>query len=100
MGDATAVVVRALPPPRPHLRLRLHDPDHERAAGYVAAWAKGLREQGLAGEIAFDTYRPETGRYGTGAAMAAADELFAADSAAALPSSPSSPSIERSSRRH
>ncbi|WP_455362346.1 lantibiotic dehydratase [Streptomyces sp. SYSU K21746] len=70
--------------PAPHLRLRLHDADHEHAAGQVAAWAAELRQRGLLGEITFDAYRPETGRYGTGAAMAAAEELFAADSTAVL----------------
>ncbi|MFF1914314.1 lantibiotic dehydratase [Streptomyces sp. NPDC058239] len=70
--------------PVPHLRLRLHDADHEHAAGLMAAWAAELRQCGLLGEIAFDAYQPETGRYGTGAAMAAAEELFAADSTAVL----------------
>ncbi|WP_434593620.1 lantibiotic dehydratase [Streptomyces sp. A5-4] len=70
--------------PAPHLRLRLHDPDGERAAGRMAAWAAGLRQHGLAGKITFDAYRPETGRYGTGPAMEAAEELFAADSAAVV----------------
>jgi thiopeptide-type bacteriocin biosynthesis protein len=70
--------------PTPHLRLRLHDPDHERAAGRMAAWADGLRQHGLVGEVVFDTYRAETGRYGPGTAMEAAEALFAADSAAAL----------------
>ncbi|MGY4934838.1 lantibiotic dehydratase [Streptomyces sp. 900116325] len=65
--------------PAPHLRLRLHDADHEHAAGQVAAWAADLRQRGLLGEIAFDAYRPETGRYGTGA-----EELFATDSTAVL----------------
>ncbi|WP_411146320.1 lantibiotic dehydratase [Streptomyces sp. x-80] len=51
--------------PGPHLRLRLHDADRERAAGRIAAWADGLRQASLVGEIAFDAYRPETGRYGT-----------------------------------
>ncbi|MFF3277222.1 lantibiotic dehydratase [Streptomyces chrestomyceticus] len=68
--------------PQPHLRIRLHDPDTARAVGRVAVWADGLRQRGLIGEITFDTYRPETGRYGTGAAMTAAEALFAADSAA------------------
>lgn len=68
----------------PHLRLRVHDGDTARAVGRVAAWAEGLRDLGLLGEISFDTYRPETGRYGTGAAMTAAEALFAADSAAVL----------------
>jgi thiopeptide-type bacteriocin biosynthesis protein len=70
--------------PTPHLRLRLHDPDHAQAAGRIAAWADGLRQCGLVGEVVFDAYRPETGRYGPGAAMEAAEALFAADSAAAL----------------
>ncbi|GAA2113821.1 thiopeptide-type bacteriocin biosynthesis protein [Streptomyces synnematoformans] len=70
--------------PRPHLRLRVRDVDTEQAAGHLVAWAARLRQAGLAGEIAFDTYRPETGRYGTGADMDAAEDLFAADSAAVL----------------
>lgn len=70
--------------PAPHLRLRLHDADRARAAGYVAAWADGLRQLGLIAEITFDAYQPETGRYGAGAAMTAAEALFAADSAAVL----------------
>lgn len=70
--------------PTPHLRLRVHDPDHGRAAARVATWAGNLRMLGLLGEISFGTYRPETGRYGTGPAMTAAENLFAADSAAIL----------------
>jgi thiopeptide-type bacteriocin biosynthesis protein len=42
-----------------------------------------LRCRGLAGDLLLDTYRPETARFGGGAAMSAAEELFAADSAAA-----------------
>ncbi|MEE4541352.1 lantibiotic dehydratase [Streptomyces sp. V4-01] len=70
--------------PAPHLRIRLHDAECARASGYVAAWADGLRQLGLVGEIAFGAYQPETGRYGAGAAMTAAEALFAADSAAVL----------------
>ncbi|MFD7639544.1 lantibiotic dehydratase [Kitasatospora sp. NPDC059795] len=70
--------------PRPHLRLRIHDTDRQRAAGHLAVWSEELRRAGLAGEITFDTYRPESGRYGTGAAMDAAEALFATDSAAVL----------------
>ncbi|MGW7351335.1 lantibiotic dehydratase, partial [Streptomyces sp. NPDC054784] len=70
--------------PRPHLRLRVRDADTTRAAGHLAAWAGELRQAGLAGEIAFDTYRPESDRYGTGDAMDAAERLFAADSAVVL----------------
>jgi class I lanthipeptide synthase len=69
--------------PAPHLRLRIHDPDW-RAAGHVAAWAADLRHEGLAADVTFDTYRPETGRYGPRSVMSGAEELFAADSAAVL----------------
>lgn len=70
--------------PADHLRIRVHDTDGARAAGHLAAWAGHLRQRGLVGEIAFDSYVPETGRYGGGTAMAAAEELFAADSSSAL----------------
>ena len=73
--------------PDPHLRLRLLLPDaaaYGRAAADAGTWAAGLRDAGLARHIVFGTYYPETGRYGSGAAMTAAESVFAADSAAAL----------------
>ncbi len=73
--------------PEPHLRVRLRLPGpgaYGLAAQQVGTWAAGLRDLGLASRIQFDTYYPETGRYGSGAAMAAAESVFAADSAAAL----------------
>ncbi|MER7000323.1 lantibiotic dehydratase [Streptomyces sp. NPDC000410] len=73
--------------PDPHLRLRVRLDRAEafgRVAERVGTWAAGRRELGLVGRIQWDTYHPETGRYGTGAAMAAAESVFAADSAAAL----------------
>ncbi|MGH3778300.1 MAG: lantibiotic dehydratase [Pseudonocardiaceae bacterium] len=70
--------------PAPHLRLRLHTQDYGQAAGRVGAWAADLRRRGLIGELTLDTYHPESGRYGSGPAMAAAEALFAADSAAVL----------------
>jgi thiopeptide-type bacteriocin biosynthesis protein len=70
--------------PRPHLRIRLHTTDYGAAAVRVGRWAAALREQGLAGDLSLDTYHPESGRYGDGPALAAVEELFAADSAAAL----------------
>ncbi|MBQ1022843.1 lantibiotic dehydratase [Micromonospora sp. C95] len=70
--------------PYPHLRLRLHTYDYGQAAVRVGRWAAALRQQGLAGDLRLDTYRPETGRYGDGPAMSAAEELFAADSRAAV----------------
>ncbi len=75
------------PDPRPHLRLHLRLPgerDYGRAVAHVGAWAAGLRRQGLIGDLGVDTFHPETARYGTGAVLAAAEALFAADSAAVL----------------
>jgi thiopeptide-type bacteriocin biosynthesis protein len=73
--------------PEPHLRLRVRLP-HPRTFGAAAArvggWADHLRQVGLAGDLRFATYRPETGRYGHSAALTAAEAVFAADSAAAL----------------
>lgn len=69
--------------PRHHLRLRLHAADGGLAAARVGRWAAELCRQGLASDLVLDTYRPETGRFGTGLALAAAEALFAADSAAA-----------------
>lgn len=73
--------------PEPHLRLRLRLPDagaYGQAAQHAGAWSAMLRDAGLAGRTQLDTYYPETGRYGSGAAMAAAEAAFAADSAAAI----------------
>lgn len=73
--------------PAPHLRLRLHLPschDYGQAAVRVGAWAAELRRRGLIGDLTLDTYHPETARYGSGAAQAAAQAVFSADSAAVL----------------
>jgi lantibiotic biosynthesis protein len=69
--------------PRHHLRLRLHAADCGQAAARTGQWAAELRRRGLASDLVLDTYRPETGRFGSGPALAAAETLFAADSAAA-----------------
>ena len=66
-----------------HLRLRIRIPGREQYGACVVAvgaWALRLRQEGMAGRLVLDTYHPETGRYGHGAAMAAAEEVFAADS--------------------
>ncbi|MDQ3151395.1 MAG: lantibiotic dehydratase [Actinomycetota bacterium] len=73
--------------PEPHLRLRirLHDArSYGSAAQRLGAWADRVRSLGLLGHIVLDTYYPEVGRYGTGAAMQAAEVVFAADSAVAI----------------
>lgn len=66
-----------------HLRVRIRTPDAQHSAHAVraiGAWAQQLRVAGLAGRLSFDTYEPETGRYGTGLALDAAEEVFVADS--------------------
>ncbi|MGW2591700.1 lantibiotic dehydratase [Streptomyces sp. NPDC001515] len=73
--------------PDPHLRIRLRLPrpgDFANAAREVARWADPLREEGLIQHVQWDTYVPEAGRFGTGAALDAAEDYFAADSDAAL----------------
>ncbi|MGH3930563.1 MAG: thiopeptide-type bacteriocin biosynthesis protein, partial [Pseudonocardiaceae bacterium] len=73
--------------PEPHLRLRIRLRSADafgQAAQRVGAWAAGLRRRGLIGQVQLDTYYPETGRFGAGAAMAAAEWVFATDSAAAI----------------
>ncbi|MEU7382092.1 lantibiotic dehydratase [Streptomyces sp. NPDC042207] len=70
-----------------HLRLRIRTRSPEQYAAYtelVAGWAAGLRRDGLSSRLVFDTYTPETGRYGPGAAMRRAEAVFTADSAYAL----------------
>lgn len=68
----------------PHLRLRLHDPDHQRVCGEVGAWAADLQRLGFVGDATFCADQPEVARYGPGGAMDAAQALFAADSTAVL----------------
>jgi thiopeptide-type bacteriocin biosynthesis protein len=57
---------------------------YPRAAARLNDWASGLRASGLIPHIDLTTYHPETGRYGFGAALAAAEAVFAADSIAAV----------------
>lgn len=71
--------------PLPHLRLRiaLDDPaQFGPAAGRVSEWAALLRREELVTEVQFATSYPETGRWGRGTVMKAAEEVFAADSRA------------------
>ncbi|MFD0772322.1 lantibiotic dehydratase [Streptomonospora algeriensis] len=73
------------PDPHLRLRLRLHDASHYGAAVQrLGAWATHLRTLGLLRTLVLDTYYPEVGRYGVGAVMQAAEDVFAADSAAVL----------------
>src|SRR5262249_46627564 len=69
-----------------HLRVRLTlpggcGPGH--AAGLAGAWAAKLRDRHLITRVTFDTYYPETARFGGARVMDEAEAFFAADSAAA-----------------
>lgn len=67
------------------LYLRLLIPDrYGPAAARVGEWATDLRDRGVLADLCLATYHPEPGRFGHGDAMAAAEEVFAADSSAAL----------------
>jgi lantibiotic biosynthesis protein len=72
-----------------YLRLRIGLPSSEprvfgEAACRVSTWTDRLRRQGLLREVAFATSYPETGRWGSGTALAAAEAVFTADSRAVL----------------
>lgn len=70
-----------------HLRLRIAvagPAEFAVAAQRVARWADGLRLQGLVRDMQFASTYPETGRWGEGPSLEAAEEVFAADSAALL----------------
>lgn len=72
--------------PCPRLRLRLHVERYGAAVEHLGGWARDLRRQGLVGDLALDTYRPEVARYthtGDQPVMEAAEAVFAGDSVAA-----------------
>lgn len=50
----------------------------------VGEWTRQLRDSGLITRASMETYHPETARFGGPAAMDAAEDYFAADTAAAL----------------
>ncbi|MFE9187939.1 lantibiotic dehydratase [Micromonospora haikouensis] len=73
--------------PDQHLRLRIVLPALSAfgpVAERVSAWADDLRRRGLLRELQYATSYPETGRWGSGPAMQAAEEVFIADSHAVL----------------
>jgi thiopeptide-type bacteriocin biosynthesis protein len=71
--------------PDSHIRLRFHG-SPQRLTGKLFAivcdWARGLMSEGLCLKFAFETYEPEIERFGGAAGLAAAEELFGADSRA------------------
>ncbi|WP_203597276.1 thiopeptide-type bacteriocin biosynthesis protein [Actinomadura bangladeshensis] len=73
--------------PEPHVRLRIALSDASEfgpAAARVGTWAQQLRCLGLLRDVEFATYYPETGRWGAGPLMAAAEAVFSADSHAVI----------------
>lgn len=70
-----------------YLRLRIRLSEAEgfgEAADRVSAWAERLRRHGLLREVAYATSCSETGRWGSGPALTAAEAVFAADSQTVL----------------
>jgi lantibiotic biosynthesis protein len=65
-----------------HLRLRIRTNRRHYATctSAVGEWMQRMRQAGMAGRLVIDTYYPEFGRYGQGAAMNAAEDVFVADS--------------------
>ena len=70
--------------PEPHLRLRFAGDPDDLLGGVLprlCSWAQELFADGLCERVAFDTYEREIERYGGLAGMAAAERIFAIDSA-------------------
>jgi thiopeptide-type bacteriocin biosynthesis protein len=72
--------------PQDHLRLRLAvAPDGVGpAVELIGAWTRRLRRAGLIARVSWETYFPESARFGGADAMDAAEAFFAADSVAAV----------------
>lgn len=65
--------------------LRLPEPStYGSASERVATWSDRLRRDRLLAHLTLATHEPQTGRYGHGSALDRAQDVFAADSAAAL----------------
>ncbi|MEV0624153.1 lantibiotic dehydratase [Nonomuraea sp. NPDC050404] len=69
-----------------HLRIRMTVPPDTLTAviDRINTWCDHLRRTGLIGRVQWDTYYPETARFGGPDAMDAAEAYFAADSASVL----------------
>nr|WP_202536985.1 lantibiotic dehydratase [Streptomyces sp. SID8350] len=73
--------------PDQHLRVRIALPDRRtfaQTARTVSAWADDLRNGGLLADLRYPTSYREMGRWGSGAAWEAAEDVFRADSHAVL----------------
>lgn len=72
---------------RPHLRVRFHGSAstlNGEILPALSAWAAELMDVGIISDLALDTYRPETERYGGPLAIEAAERLFFADTQSVL----------------
>ena len=73
--------------PDPHLRLRIALPEpgaFGRTASVISTWVGELQQAGLLRQVTYPTSYAETGRWGSGTAWRAAEEVFRADSRAML----------------
>ena len=72
--------------PADHLRLRVTVPGGDLAAvaNVIGDWCEDLRAARLISIVQWDTYYPETARFGGPAVMETAEDCFAADSATAI----------------
>ncbi|CAL9312679.1 hypothetical protein SUDANB180_02621 [Streptomyces sp. enrichment culture] len=73
--------------PQQHLRLRIalsHPDAFAETARTVSAWADELRTAGLLADLRYPTSYREMGRWGSGSAWDAAEEVFRADSRAVV----------------
>ncbi|MGH3623816.1 MAG: lantibiotic dehydratase [Sciscionella sp.] len=87
VDDAPTWIVRYRNPEQTdHLRIRIRTGGSTPAAIATAfgAWSAELTNKGVAGRAGLDTYYPEIGRYGGGAAMDAAEAVFCTDTRAAI----------------
>ncbi len=66
------------------LRLKFNEDAIGTAVEQVSAWNDVLRDAGLINSVSWETYYPETARFGGTAVFAVAEVCFAADSAAAI----------------
>lgn len=96
LGTARAWFVRYRSLQEPdHLRIRVDSGNHVATLRALSSWMRQLTADGLASQLVLDGYRPEIGRYGTGAAMAAAEDVFIADSLVTRYALTDLPALER-----
>jgi thiopeptide-type bacteriocin biosynthesis protein len=72
--------------PNEQLRLRLALESHALVSSIkeVSTWTERLRDEGLVSSVSWETYFPETARFGGSAAIGPAEAFFTADSTATI----------------